>query len=52
MHMRLSFLSTFRFHQFLMFQDAGIQTDGMTLDGDDSSIDWKGQIPHKEQPHI
>ena len=35
-----------------MFQDAGIQTDGMTLDGDDSSIDWKGQIPHKEQPHI
>ena len=34
------------------FRDAGIQTDGTTLDGDDSSIDWQGQIPHKEQPHI
>ena len=34
------------------FRDAGIQTDGTTLDGDDSSIDWQEQIPHKEQPHI
>ena len=34
------------------FRDAGIQTDGTNLDGDDSSIDWQGQIPHKEQPHI
>ena len=34
------------------FRDAGIQTDGMTLDGDDSAIDWQGQIPQKVQPRI
>ena len=34
------------------FRDAGIQKDGITSDGDDSSIDWQGKIPHKEQPQI
>ena len=34
------------------FRDAGIQPDGVTIDRDDPSIDWQGQIPQKEQPHI
>ena len=34
------------------FRDAGIQEDGINLDGDDSSIYWQGQLPQKEQPHI
>ena len=34
------------------FRDVGIQTYGITLDGDDSTIDWKGQIPPKEKPQI
>ena len=29
------------------FRDEGIQTYGMTLDGDDSDIDWQGQLPQK-----
>ena len=34
------------------FRDAGIQPDHVTSDRHDPSIDWKGQIPQKEQPHI
>ena len=34
------------------FRDASIQPDGVTLDRDDPSIDWQGQIPQKEQPQI
>ena len=29
------------------FKDAGMETDGVTSDGDDLYIDWKGQIPQK-----
>ena len=34
------------------FRDAGIQLDGLTLDRDDPTIYWQGQIPQKEQPQI
>ena len=34
------------------FRDAGIQLDGVNSDRDDPTIDWKGQIPQKEQPQI
>ena len=29
------------------FKDVGVQTDGVTSNGYDSAIDWKGKIPHK-----
>ena len=31
------------------FIDAGNQPDGVTSDRDDSTIDWQGKIPNKEQ---
>ena len=34
------------------FRDADIQPDGVILYRDDPTIDWKGQIPQKEKPHI
>ena len=34
------------------FRDVGIETYGMNSDGDDSSIDWQGKLPQKEQPQI
>ena len=40
------------FHIYILLDSAGIQTDGVTSDGDDLTIDWQGQIPHKEQPQI
>ena len=35
-----------------LFRDVGIQRYGVNFDGDDSTIDWQGQIPQKEQPQI
>ena len=35
-----------------IFKYVGVQPHGVTSKRDDPAIDWKGQIPQKEQPQI